>query len=102
MNKARNRPLGLLAELTYRCPLHCPYCSNPLMLSSPHEELTLDEWIRVLTEARTLGVVQLHLSGGEPLQRHDLLEISHRHIHLASTRTSLRARSRSRRRKQNN
>jgi pyrroloquinoline quinone biosynthesis protein E len=75
MNKASNRPLGLLAELTYRCPLHCPYCSNPLNLSSYSDELTLDEWVRVLTEARTLGVLQLHLSGGEPLQRRDLVEI---------------------------
>ena len=59
-----NRPLGLLAELTYRCPLHCPYCSNPLNLSSYSDELTLDEWVRVFSEARTLGVLQLHLSGG--------------------------------------
>ncbi|MBV9689547.1 MAG: pyrroloquinoline quinone biosynthesis protein PqqE [Ktedonobacteraceae bacterium] len=75
MNKASNRPLGLLAELTYRCPLHCPYCSNPLNLSSYSDELTLDEWVRVFTEARTLGVLQLHLSGGEPLQRRDIVEI---------------------------
>src|SRR6266700_3659256 len=75
MNKASNRPLGLLAELTYRCPLHCPYCSNPLNLSSYSDELALDEWVRVFTEARTLGVLQLHLSGGEPLQRRDLVEI---------------------------
>jgi PqqA peptide cyclase len=74
-NKASNRPLGLLAELTYRCPLHCPYCSNPLNLSSYSDELTLDEWVRVFTEAHTLGVLQLHLSGGEPLQRRDLVEI---------------------------
>jgi pyrroloquinoline quinone biosynthesis protein E len=60
-------PYGLLAELTYRCPLHCPYCSNPLSLSSG-DELTLDEWTSVLTQARDLGVLQLHLSGGEPLQ----------------------------------
>ncbi|MBV8821914.1 MAG: pyrroloquinoline quinone biosynthesis protein PqqE, partial [Ktedonobacteraceae bacterium] len=75
MNKASNRPLGLLAELTYRCPLHCPYCSNPLNLSSYSDELTLDEWVRVFAEARTLGVLQLHLSGGEPLQRRDIVEI---------------------------
>jgi pyrroloquinoline quinone biosynthesis protein E len=60
-------PYGLLAELTYRCPLHCPYCSNPLSLSTG-DELTLDEWTSVLTQARDLGVLQLHLSGGEPLQ----------------------------------
>ena len=72
---ATSRPFGLLAELTYRCPLHCPYCSNPLNLASYRDELTLDEWTRVLTEARDLGVLQLHLSGGEPLQRRDLLSI---------------------------
>ncbi len=70
-----NRPFGLLAELTYRCPLHCPYCSNPLNLAAYCDELTLEEWSGVLTDARDLGVLQLHLSGGEPLQRRDLLEI---------------------------
>lgn len=69
------RPYGLLAELTYRCPLHCPYCSNPLQLAAYSKELTTEEWLRVLTEARDLGVLQLHLSGGEPLQRGDLLQI---------------------------
>src|SRR5918912_3365889 len=72
---ASNRPFGLLAELTYRCPLHCPYCSNPLNLASDGRELGLEEWLRVLDQARDLGVLQLHLSGGEPLQRHDLLPI---------------------------
>jgi PqqA peptide cyclase len=75
MSEIMNRPFGLLAELTYRCPLHCPYCSNPLNLASHGDELTLEEWSRVLTEARELGVLQLHLSGGEPLQRRDLREI---------------------------
>lgn len=70
-----NRPFGMLAELTYACPLHCPYCSNPLNLSDYREELTTAEWQRVLAEARELGVLQLHLSGGEPLQRRDLEEI---------------------------
>jgi pyrroloquinoline quinone biosynthesis protein E len=73
-------PVGLLAELTYRCPLHCPYCSNPLNLAAYRDELTLDEWRRVLDEARALGVWQVHLSGGEPLQRRDLQQIiSHTH-----------------------
>src|SRR4051794_23266523 len=72
---AMNRPFGMLAELTYGCPLHCPYCSNPLNLADYREELTTAEWQRVLTEARSLGVLQLHLSGGEPLQRRDLEEI---------------------------
>ncbi len=67
--------MGLLAELTYRCPLHCPYCSNPLNLAAYSDELTVEEWSRVLTEAHDLGVLQLHLSGGEPLQRRDLLAI---------------------------
>ena len=70
-----DHPIGLLAELTYRCPLHCPYCSNPLGLDAYRDELTLEEWSRVLVEARQLGVMQLHLSGGEPLQRRDLPEI---------------------------
>jgi PqqA peptide cyclase len=67
-----DRPFGLLAELTYACPLHCSYCSNPLNLDAYREELTTPEWERVLAEARELGVLQLHLSGGEPLQRRDL------------------------------
>jgi pyrroloquinoline quinone biosynthesis protein E len=71
-----DRPFGLLAELTYACPLHCPYCSNPLGLSGYSDELTTQEWLRVLDEARQLGVLQLHLSGGEPLQRRDLTEIT--------------------------
>jgi pyrroloquinoline quinone biosynthesis protein E len=72
-----DRPFGLLAELTYGCPLHCPYCSNPLDLAAYADELTTSEWRRVLAEARELGVLQLHLSGGEPLLRRDLLEIVH-------------------------
>jgi pyrroloquinoline quinone biosynthesis protein E len=67
-----DRPFGLLAELTYGCPLHCPYCSNPLNLGDYTNELTTAEWQRVLGEARELGVLQLHLSGGEPLLRRDL------------------------------
>jgi PqqA peptide cyclase len=70
-----NRPFGMLAELTYACPLHCPYCSNPLNLTNYSEELATEEWQRVLAEARALGVLQLHLSGGEPLQRRDLVEL---------------------------
>jgi PqqA peptide cyclase len=67
-----DRPFGLLAELTYRCPLACPYCSNPLNLADYGDELTTAEWQRVLAEAHELGVLQLHLSGGEPLLRRDL------------------------------
>jgi pyrroloquinoline quinone biosynthesis protein E len=72
-----DRPFGLLAELTYGCPLHCPYCSNPLDLAAYRDELTTPEWRRVLAEAKELGVLQLHLSGGEPLLRRDLREIVH-------------------------
>ena len=72
---AVDRPFGLLAELTYGCPLHCPYCSNPLELEAYRDELSTAEWQRVLTQARELGVLQLHLSGGEPLLRRDLAEI---------------------------
>ncbi len=59
-------PIGLLAELTHRCPLQCPYCSNPLELVKANGELDPDSWCRVLDEAAALGVLQLHLSGGEP------------------------------------
>ncbi|MGH3823474.1 MAG: pyrroloquinoline quinone biosynthesis protein PqqE [Pseudonocardiaceae bacterium] len=69
-----DRPLGLLAELTYRCPLHCPYCSNPVAVPDA-PELTLPEWLRVLAQARQLGVLQLHLTGGEPLTRPDLVPL---------------------------
>ncbi|MFB6815287.1 pyrroloquinoline quinone biosynthesis protein PqqE [Streptomyces sp. NPDC056347] len=69
-------PLGLLAELTHRCPLHCPYCSNPLELAARSAELTTDQWRDVLSQAHELGVVQMHFSGGEPLARHDLPELA--------------------------
>ncbi len=61
------RPYGLLAELTHRCPLHCPYCSNPLALVPRGDELAPADWLRVLDEAAALGVVQIGFSGGEPL-----------------------------------
>src|SRR4051794_38046733 len=70
-----DRPFGLLAELTYSCPLACAYCSNPLNLGGYDDELTTAEWQRVLVEAQELGVLQLHLSGGEPLLRRDVVEI---------------------------
>lgn len=68
-------PLWLLAELTYRCPLQCPYCSNPLELAAIKEELDTESWLRVMTEARQMGAVQLGFSGGEPLVREDLTEL---------------------------
>jgi PqqA peptide cyclase len=69
------RPLGLLAELTYRCPLGCPYCSNPTVLRHDGAELTTEEWKRVLAEAADLGVLHVHLSGGEPLLHPGLPEL---------------------------
>lgn len=66
------RPFGLLAELTYRCPLRCPYCSNPTQFPPTHSELTTEEWRRVLEEAAELGVLHALFSGGEPLLRADL------------------------------
>ncbi len=68
------KPLWLLAELTYKCPLQCPYCSNPLDFAGPRfkRELSTDEWCRVFREAKALGVLQLGLSGGEPTLRADL------------------------------
>lgn len=68
-------PLGILAELTHRCPLGCPYCSNPLALDKRSEELDATTWGRVFREASALGVLQVHLSGGEPAVRRDLAEI---------------------------
>jgi pyrroloquinoline quinone biosynthesis protein E len=68
-------PVGLLAELTHRCPLQCPYCSNPLALERVANELPTEIWLDVLAQAADLGVLQLHLSGGEPTVRRDLEEI---------------------------
>ncbi|MET0670624.1 MAG: pyrroloquinoline quinone biosynthesis protein PqqE [Xanthobacteraceae bacterium] len=70
------KPLGLLAELTHRCPLGCPYCSNPLALEKRDDELDTATWARVFGEAAGLGVLQVHLSGGEPGARRDLVEIA--------------------------
>lgn len=65
-------PLWLLAELTYRCPLHCAFCYNPVDLASHGPELDTEAWLRVISEARALGAVQIGFSGGEPLVRDDL------------------------------
>lgn len=72
---AAPRPWALLAELTHGCPLHCPYCSNPLELVRRSRELSTAEWTEVMRQAGELGVVHTHLSGGEPLLRRDLAEI---------------------------
>ena len=68
-------PLGLIAELTHRCPLSCPYCSNPLELERIAAELDTTTWLRVLDEAAAIGVLQVHFTGGEPLIRRDLPEL---------------------------
>ncbi|MDY7220341.1 pyrroloquinoline quinone biosynthesis protein PqqE [Denitrificimonas sp. JX-1] len=68
-------PLWLLAELTYRCPLQCPYCSNPVDFARSSEELSTAQWIDVFKQARALGAAQLGFSGGEPLVRQDLTEL---------------------------
>jgi len=68
-------PLWLLAELTYRCPLHCVFCYNPVDFARDESEISTDDWLRVLREARDLGAVQCGFSGGEPLQRADLEQL---------------------------
>ena len=70
-----SNPLALIAEITHRCPLHCVYCSNPLQLAAADSELPTAEWRRVFAEAGALGVLHLHLTGGEPLARTDLEEL---------------------------
>lgn len=68
-------PLTLIAEITHRCPLHCVYCSNPLELAAREEELSTHDWQHVFAEAAALGVLHLHLTGGEPLARPDLADL---------------------------
>lgn len=75
LKSAVKPPLWLLAELTYRCPLQCPYCSNPLDFAKQDKELTTAQWIKVFEEAREMGAVQIGFSGGEPLVRKDLPEL---------------------------
>lgn len=71
-------PRWLLAELTYSCPLQCPYCANPIDFARIKDELSTDDWLRVFSQARAMGAVQLGLSGGEPLARQDLpILVSH-------------------------
>ena len=70
-----SKPRWLLAELTYACPLQCPYCSNPIDFAQYDTELSTDDWKRVLSQAREMGAVQLGFSGGEPLIRQDLSEL---------------------------
>src|SRR5690554_4064884 len=69
------KPLWLLAELTYRCPLQCPYCSNPVEIAKYENELSTEDWFRVMQQARAMGATQLGFSGGEPLVRKDLEQL---------------------------
>ncbi|THK33375.1 pyrroloquinoline quinone biosynthesis protein PqqE, partial [Ensifer sp. MPMI2T] len=75
-------PMAMLAELTHRCPLACPYCSNPIALTPADEELSTDEWIDVFSQAAALGVLHLHLSGGEPAARRDLVDLTRAAVSL--------------------
>src|SRR3954464_8244836 len=71
------KPYTLVAELSYQCPLHCPYCSNPVDIGGERyrAELETEHWTRVFREARALGGLQLALPGGEPMLRRDLDEL---------------------------
>jgi PqqA peptide cyclase len=82
------RPYTLVAELTYRCPLQCPYCSNPVNFQAMREELSTEQWCKTFSEAADLGVVQLHLSGGEPVVRKDLPDLI-RHARKCDLYTNL-------------
>ena len=75
-------PMGMLLELTHRCPLQCPYCSNPLHLERAHDELPTETWLAVLEQAAALGVLQAHFSGGEPMARRDLVTLVRRAAEL--------------------
>jgi pyrroloquinoline quinone biosynthesis protein E len=75
LQNADSLPIAVLAEVTHRCPLRCPYCSNPLHLERASAELTTREWKRLIGEMAGLGVLQIHFSGGEPLVRTDLVEL---------------------------
>ncbi|PWE31287.1 pyrroloquinoline quinone biosynthesis protein PqqE [Maritimibacter sp. 55A14] len=68
-------PIAMLAELTHRCPLSCPYCSNPVELAARDSELSTAQWLSVFRQAGEMGVLQLHLSGGEPASRRDLTDL---------------------------
>lgn len=73
-------PMGLLAELTHRCPLRCPYCSNPLELDRRSSELSTSDWKRLIDEAAALGILHIYFSGGEPMLRRDIAElVGHAH-----------------------
>ena len=81
-------PLALIAEITHRCPLHCVYCSNPLQMMGTESELPTEEWIGVFRDAARLGILHVHLTGGEPLARSDL-EALVEAVHSAGLYTNL-------------
>ena len=81
-------PIGLLVELTHRCPLGCPYCSDPVALERPGAELDGETWERVFSEAAALGALHVHLSGGEPTARRDIVELT-RHASESGLYTNL-------------
>jgi pyrroloquinoline quinone biosynthesis protein E len=81
-------PVAVLLELTHRCPLQCPYCSNPIELDRGSTELTTEEWKKVLTELAEIGVLQVHFSGGEPTARKDIVELV-KHANDAGLYTNL-------------
>jgi pyrroloquinoline quinone biosynthesis protein E len=70
-----SNPLALIAEITHRCPLHCVYCSNPMQMAGPKEELSTAEWTSVFQQCGKLGMLHAHFTGGEPLARTDLTEL---------------------------
>jgi PqqA peptide cyclase len=88
VSEAIAAPVGVLAELTHRCPLSCPYCSNPIELDSRAGELDTETWKRVFSEAAAVGVLHVHLSGGEPASRPDLVELV-KHCHDVGLYTNL-------------
>jgi len=69
------QPRALIAEVTHRCPLHCVYCSNPLEMQQRSNELSTEDWISVFRQAGEMGLLQLHLTGGDHLARTDLTEL---------------------------
>ena len=88
-------PRALIAEITHRCPLHCVYCSNPLEMQRRSEELSTADWTSIFQQAGEMGVLQLHLTGGEPLSRTDLTELvragrgSHLYLNLITSGVGL-------------
>ncbi len=91
------RPYNLVAELTYRCPLRCAYCSNPIGYRDVPETVDAASWGRTFREAAVLGVVHVGLTGGEPGVRTDLVEIvgeaarTGLYTHLVTAGTTLEA-----------